>query len=769
MDQRLVPPRTGRLAAVVIVAAMAWSQACAGDGPGTPQQDLPAQQDGLALDADAVDLDAPATDVAADLPVEALLDAVDADAPAPDGIQPVADPAAASRAFRLYYRERVERAVVAYNRFHVFGDTTMGINIRKAGVSRKGDVFEVVPGPNDNNDMGVSTRVTWYAYKVFRSRLLALSLVRMFEGMAFIATVSGHDGVTGRNAYPGWTMTIDGTSGTAQRTRAGVAVNSPNPAAAALESEILATLFGGIRVTYRMEPPDILLSYMPAVEVAQYAATYNFSMLPTFLRVSDCCTSLMQVPAPYPWAGAFFSNHNSRDNFPDLSFGYLAAREAMDDPDADADVRAAAAHAWKAGQTVGDLVQSNGSRIMTVAETGPYDTLTVSGAVRPDGTTETEDLGSMSDCQMTFLARALSAAGLTLPVPELPEPGALDDLVSPLLDPTSGCTPQGSAHTCTRLADAFCGKTWAQMNDLTVNGQGLIDLARSLEAETPGTGKLILGHFYGNYDQPMNSVLALYEYAKVVGDAALLAAAAGAVGEMTAMSRTFADVIYGSIDPAQLARKRYLTALVDAQGGQAASAADLGDFSSAEQQMARLESLLDLADTTPAALMTDEDIAKRVADELSGDNDAVKNRYAAAWGTTPPIRRTADGYEARVFGKDGASDWHAVDTPHHTVVGGLDLLEAMPLCVTSPGLLDCAWARLGCARPDLDHDGVVGDSDRQVFQQAAAKATTGCAETNQWCGGADLDHTGSVDAVDSAFLDAAQGCHYAVAGTPRAR
>jgi hypothetical protein len=80
---------------------------------------------------------------------------------AAESVTPV-HPEAAARAFRLYYRERVERAVVA----------------------RTGQAFEVVVGPNDSNAIGVSVWNTWMAYRVFGSRTLALSLVRMFDGLA---------------------------------------------------------------------------------------------------------------------------------------------------------------------------------------------------------------------------------------------------------------------------------------------------------------------------------------------------------------------------------------------------------------------------------------------------------------------------------------------------------------------------------------------------------------------------------------------------------
>ena len=42
---------------------------------------------------------------------------------------PVPHPRAAADAFRLFYRERVERALLAYNRFHIFGDSVFATTI----------------------------------------------------------------------------------------------------------------------------------------------------------------------------------------------------------------------------------------------------------------------------------------------------------------------------------------------------------------------------------------------------------------------------------------------------------------------------------------------------------------------------------------------------------------------------------------------------------------------------------------------------------------
>lgn len=686
-------------------------------------------------------------------------DALD-DTPIADGLErPVPDPEAAARAFKLYYRERTERAVVAFNRFMLFGDTMFGINIRKVGIARAGNIYEVVPGPKDNNQIGTSVRAAWNAYKLFRSRTLALAMVRMFNGLEFIATVSGHDGITGRNAYPNWTMTIDSTAGTVERTRDGVAIASPMADDPELESEIISTFFGSMQVKYRTEPADILFNYMPGVETGSFAVTYGFSMLPAYLRISDCCTSMMKVPEPYPWAGAFWSNHNSRDNFPDLVFGYLAAREAMHDTEADPQVRAAAERAWEAGRRVGDSVVDNGSRIMTVGEGTPYDQLVTSGEIRPDGSVEAETLGAMSDCQMTFAAKALSTAGLDWPLPVLPLPGALEKLVAPLVDQESGCAPFDSEFSCDRLAASFCGKTWGQLNEITMGGKGLIDLAIELDAEDPGAAGAILGQFYGNYDQPLNAALAVLEYARLTGKIELLDEARRTLSEMTDLSRTFADVIFSRQDPAEQAQMRYETALIDALGGLTPPISDFLDFSVAEQQMAAMESLLGIGDSSPADILTASQILDQIDDELSDSNGIVRRRYKDAWGDQPPVRTDESGYQARVWDQAGPTEWRVVDWPHHRRMGGIDLLEAIPICLTNPDLLDCTWARAGCQRADTNHDGIVDESDRLIHSMADT-LTVGCNTGNDWCQGADLDHTGTVDELDAAFMDAAQGCRY---------
>ncbi len=667
-------------------------------------------------------------------------------------------PEAAAKAFQLYYKERVERAVIAYQRYGVFGDTGFGVTIGKAGVAREGDHLEIVPGPNDNNMIGLSVWTAWNAYKIFRTRLLALGMVRMFEGLAFMEGVSGHPGLTARNAYPGWTMVIDGNAGTATRSRNDQTVVSPTPVSADLESEIIHAFFDGLQVTYRENPADFMFQYMPATEVGPYCVTYGFSMLPDYIRVSDCCTSLMQTPSGYPWSGAFWSNHNSRDNFPDLGLGYLAAMEAAGMDDLDEDVKAAAQNAWASGQRVGDSVQTYEGRLMTVDEHHDYETLTVAGEVRPDGETEIEDLGSLSSCPMAFLARAISTEGLSLPSPSLPLPGSIEFIMDGIFDE---CKASETVRLCSDIGEAYCGKDWKNLDELHFFGTPWLEMAQEIENDSPGSAETLIGSFQDDYYEMTLGMMALVYYARIQKDFALLEEARETVLHLTDLMRTFADIIYKQTKPDRWTRRRYEAALFDAWAEREPIAEDLDDFTRAESAAAYLDSLLDFQEATPAELLTDEEISDKVEDRLSGRSDTVKARYEETYGSTPPMRRTENGYEARIHTPEGTLEWQEVERPRHKVIGGFKLLEALPVCVTNPEVLNCDWARLGCERPDLDTSGAVDESDLSRFESLESSyADSACDDANDWCEGADLDRSGTIDENDRTFMDAAQGCWY---------
>lgn len=688
------------------------------------------------------------------------------DAATPAPARPV-DPVAAGRAFKLYYKERVERVLTAYNRFATFGDSGFTNAIDVSWIARDGDDYEVVGGPKDNNLIGTAIFSTYQAYRALRTRPLALTLVRMFNGLVFFEEVSGIPGLTSREVLPGWTRVMDGVAGKVTRTRGGKPVVHPDPPAKDLEAEVLDMFYAGVRVTYREDPSDYYFAFMPAANTVEYAVTMSFPELghpdpePNYLRASDCCSSFMQTPANEKWAGAFWGNHNSRDNFPDLAMGILAALEASEDDEADADVREAAKRALAAGHRMGDLIQKHGGRIMTSDEWHPYGELTVSGERGPHGGTGPTmgNLGAIASCQDVYLAQAITTEGLSWPVPNLPMPGNVEQQ---LMQAGLDCEYVEN-RDCVGLDDGYCGLRVDNFDKLTRGGVEVVKLVRALEAATPGTAQTYIGSFQDDYDDVVEAMMVLVHYARVVGDDELREEAQTTLKKMSDLQREFADLIYGQIDPDRQKRQRFDAAVFDALGGVAVEAADLGDFTTEEQSMAGFEGLLDMPDTAPAALKTDQEISDAVEMRLaaveaemdpSGESAIVVQRYRDAYGMQAPLRRKGDGYEAKRAG----GDWVPVEVPRHMPISNLELMQPITICNISPDVLDCSWAKLGCERPDLTHDGKVDASDRDVFDAVDTKRD--CAPANDWCDGADLDRSGDVDALDRAFMDAAQDCHY---------
>ncbi len=688
-------------------------------------------------------------------------------APAEELAAPVADIDAAARAFRLYYRERVERAVTAHQRYGVFGDVGFAAAIDKAFVAVDGDEVEIVAGPNDNNHIGTSAWTTWEAYRLFGGRTLALAALRLFDGLAWQEAVPGHAGMTSREVLPGWTRVVDGEAISVERTRLGEPVLHPWPRDPLLEEELIATFWGPRRYTYRENPAEYLFQFTPLAELGAYAKTHSFDMLPDYLHISNCCSSFKQTPSDRPWSGAFWGNHNSRDNFPDLALGMIAAMEAAADPDRDPEVVAAAQRAKEAGHRVGDLALEHGGALMTVDEWNDYETLVIGGTIRPHGDPEPEngDLGSMSSCPMAYLARALSTDGMDATVPTTPMPSSPEQALlgsQEAQDLAVVCEVPEGPTTCTQLDQAYCGLTWGTMEELEILGQPWLEVARTWEEFEPGKAAELLGSFQNDYDDVVEAMSALLRYAEVSQQPELEKAARSVLGDMTDLMRSFADVVWGETFPAERARQRYEAAIFDALAGRPVALEDLGDFAIAEQRISQYESALELElqDTSPWPLKTDAEIFDEVEAGLAGEKlESVVERYRDAYDHTPPIRRAGEGYEARGVPEE-ARPWTEVETPRHVALGGMKLLQALPLCRSSPELLDCTWAIAGCARADLDADGDVDGDDRAAFEAALAAAADPCSEASGWCGGADLDHTGAADTTDQAFFDAAEGCWY---------
>ncbi len=142
---------------------------------------------------------------------------------------------------------------------------------------------------------------------------------------------------------------------------------------------------------------------------------------------------------------------------------------------------------------------------------------------------------------------------------------------------------------------------------------------------------------------------------------------------------------------------------------------------------------------------------------VSHKNSWVIKRYEKRFGHTVPVRRTKDGYEC--IGPDG--QWQPTDNDRHRWFGNIELWYEAPLCSTETlHSLDCSWARLGCAPPDLNDSGAVDADDLALFNKAWSAHGEGarCSPVNDWCSGGDLNKNGVLNTDDKGYMHAAQGC-----------
>lgn len=744
--------------------------ACGDDGPGNGE-DVSDAADATDTQSDAesdAPVDAPDdTEQDADIERDGSGDTtedVEVDVEEP-WVQPAPDDASRARAFRLYYKERVERALVAFNRYAVFGDATFAVGVNRAAVARDGDTYDIVVGPQDNNLIGTPVRAVYLAWKHLDSELAELTLRRLLRGMIFYEEITGVPGLTSRMALPGWTLHIDGATGAVTRTRdfGETEVTSPMPEDAELEAAIVEAFFDGGDWTYRMDPLDTLLRFLPAWDPADYAVTISIPNLPDFIRISDCCATLRRTPEGYTWENAWWSNHNSRDNYPDLAIGFLAALELSQNEEASEALRALAEDVVEAGERITDLVESNDGQVMTIDEYHEYGVLTVSGERRPHGLPENENLGGMSSCPMALLNRALSTDGLEAEPEGVVIPGSPEYLITPDIERLIEC-PYETPRVCPGVEEAWCGHTWETMPELRAFGQNWLDFARSMEANQPGSSGALLGAFQNDYDDVVEAMATLIAVLDAQGDEAQAARARETLGHMTDLMREFADIIYGLADPDEQAQQRYEAAVFDALGGIEVIVEDLNDFAIEDARIERAISALEIPAASPRPLLTDEEIATRIEEHLAdlddgpgpGRADAVRDRYADTYPDgVHPIRRAGDAYEAR----QGQGEWVPVENPRHVGVGGLAFLQALGICEASPWLLDCSWAALGCAAPDLDDSGEVDAADIALLEAAFETHGDGatCA-TEGSCDGADIDQSGTLDESDRVFMEVAQGC-----------
>ena len=689
--------------------------------------------------------------------------------------EPWSNPDARADAFRLFYKERISRVLLAYNRFSLVNDVVPAHTLGATYTDKIGSNFDILLHPKDNNEIGTSAFTAYHAYKVFRSRELALTLVRLFEGLAVAEEISGIPGLTCREWQTDFTLTIDGPGSTITRTRDGLPVAPAESYPTELEEEIVDTFFSDGVYTYRGEPTEYYFTLEPLIRPGHYAVTYVFEEMPDFLRVSDCCSSFM-VSKLGAFTGYFWGNHNSRDNFPDYGMGYFAACEAMDDPLADADVRASAARACASGRRIGDSVVDHGYSMMTVSEYEPYDEehLIVAGEIRPFGESEgPEWLGSMNSCQMAYMAKALSADGLASPCEKVENPGAYEIIAIKAVYEMLGLPPPDITKTCRSIDDAYAGKTWGELLELELFGTPLWDLLETNLYEQPDTFVPLVKTLADAVHQPEKSAEALVYYARTFsGSCELLQKARETLYHILEVQRRSAQLLYDwAMAQPNPPGDIVSTAMEElALAAKYAHVAGIGgehfpayDFTRDETYTGRFEGALVRQDSTPWPLMTDEEIWTQIEQEVNGEcvpRPAVYERYRDRFPTPGemPLRRFGDHYEA--VGLDGA--FHEIPNIAHEWFGGVRLWNAIPMCALEPTSLDCAWAILGCEVPDLDDSGAVDGTDQALFDAAWTAHGEGalCSEADAWCDGADLDRGGVLEADDQEFMGVAQGCWY---------
>jgi hypothetical protein len=699
-----------------------------------------------------------------------------------DDTGPPINPNAKADAFNLFYRERSARTALAVNRFTMSGDAVAANNFELMEVARDGDEYQVVAGPEGNNKFGYSAFTSWKLYQAIGGRNLELTLIRMFEGIVFNEAVTGHSGLTTREAFPGWTRTMDGINGTITRTKWGTPISGPVIYPTALEQEILDTFYDGVTFTYRENPEEFLFNYKAISELTTFALTYVFEALdfaPPFMRVSDCCSSFM-VPQIGDWQQGYWGNHNSRDNFTDYAMGFITAFEAEIDPDAPADVRAAAANAAEAARRIGDNIIANDSRLMTVDEWHDYNTLTVAGNMNPDGEVEWQDLGSIAACQSVYLAKAISTDGLDVPVPELPMPGAVEtDAIKKLFHDLGLPEPLLPVMTCKRIDDAFIGIGWGEILNFEIFGIKWHVWGELVANFAPDLFPSLFGSMMDDLQELVLGAVGLCYYAQVTDKPELFEEAKQTMSNLVELQIVAARLVYGTTkDPWSRAMAEnaygveavartikstdeavYRSAIWAYMFGIEWPFEDFQEFTLGNERTDFIESMNDIPDTQTWPLMTDQEIYDTVEARLTATLSRAPwrvDRYRARFDHDPPIRRAGNGYEA--LGPD--DQWHPTENPRHLHFQEHRLWHEAPLCVMAPGVLNCEWAAIGCAPGDLNNDEIVDNDDLILFNDAWAQYgdDTDCTSGNGWCGGADFNRNGHLDESDQGYIHAARGC-----------
>ena len=702
----------------------------------------------------------------------------DYDLPTPDP-----NPSAKADAFRLFYDERTRRTALSMNRFTMAGDAAWANAFLAVAIAREGNDYEVVFGPEGNNRFGYAAFSTLKLYQALGGRDLELSLIRMFGGIVFNEAVPGHPGLTTREALPGWTRVMDGVGDNILRTRWGVPVVPPVTYSAELEQEILDTFFDGVNFTYRENPENFLFNFKSIHELTTFAITYVFDELhrPTpFMRVSDCCSSFM-VSQKGIWSGAYWGNHNSRDNFTDYALGFIAAMEVEKAEGLPEDLTQAASQAADAARRIGDNIIEHDSILMTVDEWHDYETLRPAGETNPDGEQEWQDLGSLASCQAAYLAQAISSEGLSIPPPELSLPGSIEVEGLRKFFNDLGIELPMPVRVCRGIDDAYIGVTWSDLLAFKILGIPWYEVADMLSVVFPDLFSSLFGSMMDDFYELELGMVALCYYAQVQEDEELLDQTKLTLSNLIEVQRILVNLVYKIADdptlraqaetavgPEEYARQLaksnellYAAAIFARMFNIASPLEDLEGFVPGDQRTAYVEDQLDMPDTTYEPMLTDQQIYEAVEARVEGRRDRapwIIDRYRDRFGDTPPVRlnQAGDGYES--IGVD--DQWHSTENSRHVWFKDYFLWFESYMCVHAPETLDCAWAKIGCLPADLNDSGQVDQDDQAIFDEIWGRLGPGtaCTEANDQCDGADLDQSGTLGSEDQEFMTAAEGC-----------
>jgi len=419
---------------------------------------------------------------------------------------------------------------------------------------------------------------------------------------------------------------------------------------------------------------------------------------------------------------------------------------------------------------------------MTVDERVNYHTLAPAGEVRPDGRTEWQDLGSISSCQMAYLAKALSSEGLHSPVPKVPLPGDLPHEAIESLFKSIGITLKTRVKKCKCLDEAWFGLTFGEILGMKILGEPWYERLERLTYFYPDLFYVIIGSAMDDFQELILGSVGLVYYAKITGDETLYKQAYESLDNMIKIQVILAKLVYGVdrdssqkklliskigrtlYDEKQSRAKEmlYKGALYERMFGFDSPLKDLDGFAPAESQISWAISPLSWSDTSPQTLMTDERIKERIMNEINRKNEKepwiyeryVKRFFDENGNHNPPIRRTAEGYEFL----DQNNIWREAENPRHNYYGGLHFWIESALAVWSKQTLDCSWAKFGCAPADFDGSGVVDAADTAIFESRWVSSGGVGTLCPSGCNGADLDHDGRLDSDDRGYMNAAQGC-----------